>query len=448
MSKPMLASGSDLLKRPLADTSIEDLSQLFLGAAKPDTQWYLGLEVELFPFFESSRESADHETIRKILDELADKLGMTREYEVNGALIGLKGNGAAVSLEPGGQLEFASSPHRALKKLNNELHDWSTALKQCASAQGLGFWALGHQPFVDRFSSPAMPKPRYEIMRTHLTGSRGPDMMHLTGSVQVTVDFRDESNLINKVRTAVKASPFMAALLAASPFSSGKLNGYKSMRYQIWLDTDGARSGIWPEMLDEQGLTVDRYIRRTLNTPAMFFLRNDNYVEADKTKMFSDYIESGFQGTSVTIGDYLDHLTTFFPEIRPKGYVEMRGLDCVLPDLAVATAGFWRGILDHEPTRLAVDERLADLDYAALVELQPKIAKLGLEADSPVGPVAEVAKWLTDMAYNRMNASAPDCAECLEPLVQRAHEQRSPADELIELAEKTSIEEALKLVTL
>ena len=447
MSKPMLAgAAADLAERPLAETSETDLTRLFVGESKPQTEWFVGTEVEMFTFHEDGLAAADHATIRDLLTELGDRLAMDPVYEVNGELVGLEGDGEAVSLEPGGQLEFATRPHRSLKALRTEIEAWTRALATVGRDRGLGFWALGHQPFVDRDTAPVMPKPRYAIMREHLTGGRARDMMHLTGSVQVTVDFRDEANLVDKVRTAARVSPFLAALVAASPFTRGELNGFKSMRYQIWLDTDAARCGLWPEMLDEEGLTAARYVRRTLDTPAMLFRRDGGYRPADKTTTLRAYAERGFEGTTVTVADYLDHLTTFFPEIRPKGYVEMRGADCVLPAEAVAIAGFWRGILDDEPTRKAVDERLSAMDFPALRELQPAVAKVGLEADSEAGPVAEVARWLMETAHDRLRRSAPDCAECVEPLVERARAGRSPADDLIEAAERGSVADALALV--
>lgn len=447
MSKPMVSGGdSDLLERPLAEVSQSDLEGLFVGASKPSTQWYVGTEVELFTFHEADHSAADHPTIRKLLEALGQKLGMKEVREVNGELIGLEGNGEAVSLEPGGQLEFATRPHRSLKALKTEIVDWGRSLSELGEQHGLGFWALGHQPFVDRDTSPVMPKPRYGIMREHLTGGRGRDMMHLTGSVQVTVDFKDEQNLVDKVRTAARVSPFLSALVAASPFTRGQPNGMKSMRYAIWLDTDDARCGIWPEMVDAEGLSAARYVGKTLDTPAMFFRRGDAYLPADKKTSFRQYAEQGFEGSPVTVADYLDHLTTFFPEIRPKGYVEMRGADCVKPAEAVAIAGFWRGVLDDEPTREAVDERLAKMDFEALKTLQPDIAKLGLQADSAAGPVLDVVRFLVDAAYQRLARSAPDCAECVMPLVERANAGRSPADQLLEAASKTSVVDALELV--
>jgi len=271
--------------------------------------------------------------------------------------------------------------------------------------------------------------------------------MHLTGSVQCTVDFQSEQNLVDKVRTAARVTPFLSALVAASPFSDGKKNGFHSVRYQIWLETDDERCGIWPEMLDAEGFRMHRYVERTFRAPPMFFMRDGHYVAAED-KPFGQYVQDGFQGTPLTVRDYLDHLTTFFPEIRTKAYVELRGADCVLPAEAVAIAGFWRGILDEENTRRAVEERLSAMDYAAVRALQPQVAKIGLDAQSPVGPVREVIEWLVDAAYQRLDKSAPDCAECVLPLVERAKRGRSPAEEMLEAYEQGGIEKALEIVRL
>ncbi len=446
MSKPMIlgAERQALLARPLKDVRFEELEQLFLGEAKADTQWFVGLELEVLGFERSSLLPLGHAQLSEILAGLGERRSMKREHEANGALVGLKGEGQAVSLEPGGQLEYASRPHRALRKLRTELYEYTDDLKAVAGPD-VGFWAIGQQPFVDRDSAPKMPKPRYDMMRRYFgqRGARALDMMHLTGSIQCTVDFLDEANLVNKVRTGVRASPFMSALVAASPFTQGRPNGFKSVRYQIWLETDDHRAGIWPEMLDETGLTVQRIIDRAMQAPPVFFIRDETYY-APEIRPLAHYREEGFNGTPVTVSDFLDHLTTFFPEVRAKGYVELRGADCLPPAWAVAVAGFWRGLLDDEDCRREVDERLKMMDFQALIELQPRIAVQGLEADSAAGPVREVAEWLAKRAYERLLASTPDCAECVLPLVEQAAKGVSPADEMLAAAARGSVEEALK----
>jgi glutamate--cysteine ligase len=449
MSKPISlgGDGQEFLDRPLREVAEDELAQLFLRAAKPASEWFVGMEVELFGFSRAELRPATHDALAGVLAELGARLGMTPEHEPNGALVGLRGGGQLISLEPGGQLELATRPHRSLKKLGDELHAYARDLREVASARGIGFWALGHQPFVTRQDAPHMPKPRYDRMQAYLAqvGTRGLDMMHLTGSVQSTVDFRSEEELVEKVRTAARVSPFLSALVSASPFTAGRPNGFKSMRYEIWLDTDAARCGIWPEMLDARGLTMARYLARARTVSPMFFIRDGAYRAAE-ARPFAHFVEHGFEGTTVTVRDLLDHLTTFFPEIRPKNYVELRGADCVTPDKAVGVAGFWRGILDDEPTRRAVEARLAPMDFEALRALQPQISRLGMEAMSPVGPVKDIARWLVEQAYERLGRSAPDCAECLVPLLEQAVSGRSPADDLLEVAAKTSVAEALRQV--
>ncbi len=448
MSKPMTSDLADdgLLSRPLKDVSIEDIEQLFLAAQKPDREWFVGLELELFGFHREGRAPLAYETLASILKDLGERRGMSPEHELDGRVVGLKGDGMIVSLEPGGQLEFASTPHRTLKSLRNEVCQFTSDLRAIGEKRRVGFWSLGVRPYTDLAGAPRMDKARYHRMRTYF-GQRGPralEMMHLTGSVQCTVDFLDENNLVDKIRTAARVSPFISALTASSPFSKGVPNGYKSLRYQIWLETDEDRAGLWPEMLDEEGLRIRRYLQRAMDAPPVFFIREGRYLPPSLQPMryFRDH---GFEGTPVTVADLVDHLTTFFPEVRPKGYVELRGADGMPPADAVALAGFWRGVLDDEPTRKEVDARLEAMDYEAIRALQPDIARLGLEAVSAAGPVLEVARFLLDAAHRRFLRSQPDCAECLEPLLRRAHEGRSLADDMLQAARRSSLSEAVAL---
>lgn len=437
------------MERPLRDFSRDELAQLFISTAKPETEWFLGLEIELFVFEQASLRPVPHETLARVLARMGQATGMRESREPNNALTGLEGMGQLISLEPGGQLEFASSPHRTLSGLRDEVLAYEQALIAAAEPEDIGFWALGQQPFVDRDTAPHMPKPRYEQMRRFLgaRGARGLDMMHLTGSVQCTVDFQSEKNLIDKVRTACRVSPFVSALVAASPFSGGKANGFKTMRYQTWLETDDERCGIWPEMVDAEGFAMRRYVERTFRAQPMFFVRDGHYVEGGD-QPFEHYVKEGFMGRPVTLRDYLDHLTSFFPEVRTKAYVELRGADCLKPVEAIAVGAFWRGLLDDEAMRAEVDARLSSMTYENIRALQPAVAKLGLQASSAAGPVGEVVTWLVEQAHLRLSNSGSGNEACVEPLLERAHRGLSPADEMLAVADKDGIEAALKLVTL
>lgn len=446
MSKP-IATGegaATLRERSLRDLKPGELDHLFLAAAKPRSEWMIGLELELFGFRRADRAPAEHAELARVLEHLAVSSGHERRFDGSGALVGLEGAGQNITLEPGGQLELATRPHGALVPLRDEVLVYAGRLREAGAREGLGFWALGYHPYRDHASMPHMPKERYDIMRAYFgrRGARALDMMHLTASVQCAVDFSDERNMTDKIRTAARVSPFLTALVASSPFSGGRPNGFKSVRYQVWREVDDDRSGLWPEMLDAEGLTFRRYVERAQRMPPLFFMRGGRHVVAEG-RPFAEYASAGFRGTDVTVGDLLDHLTTFFPEIRPKAYVELRGADCVKPEEAVAIAGFWRGILDDEGIRREVDERLSSLGYAELRALQPEVARHGLDAVSAAGPVRELVLWLVRRSHDGLRAGAPDCAECLLPLVERAELGRSPADDLLEAAARGSVEEAL-----
>ena len=441
------AGGDDFLSLPLAEVGTDGLKSLFLDAAKPSDQWFVGTEIELFAFRESDMGAATHPEVAGLLERMGALRQWEQERELDGALIGLKGDGQNVSIEPGGQMEFATKPHRALKGLRDEMITYCDDLRGLGRDAGIGFWCMGQQPFVHLENAPHMPKPRYEMMRRYLRsrGARALEMMHLTGSIQCTVDFANEQNLVDKVRTSAKASAFLSALVAASPFTRGAPNGFKTVRYQIWLETDDERCGVWPEMFDGEGLTVERYIERAMNAHPMFFIRDGAFRPAEAAP-FSAFIESGFEGTPLSVRDFLDHLTTFFPEVRTKGYVELRGADCLPPRFVAAVAGFWRGLLDDETTRKAVDHRLSAMGYDQVRALQPDVARLGLDADSAAGPVREVVSELVGMAFDRLNKGAPDCAECVQPLLELLEDGRAPADRMLETFEKQGMREALDLV--
>jgi glutamate--cysteine ligase len=446
MSKPLISGeGVTLLSRPLKDTTRADLAQLFLGAVKKPSDWMIGMEVELFGVHTDTRRPIAYQTVKRVLEVLAERNDLSPEHEQSGALIGLRGGGALVSIEPGGQVEIATKPHKTMKALSKDIARWFNAIRDAGKAEGVSFWALGYHPFDDRDTMPKMPKARYDVMRSYLAsrGARALDMMHCTASVQCAVDFSSERNMVDKLRTAVRVSPFLTALVAASPFANGKPNGFKTLRYQVWLETDDERSGIWPEMLDEEGLTYDRYVERALAVPPFFFMRNGQHRAPADRRPFSYWMQYGFEGTPVTVGDLIDHLTTFFPEVRPKSYLELRGADCLRPYEAGAVAAFWRGLLDDEAARREADDRLKRMGYAELKALQPEVARLGLEAESAIGPVAEIVEWLVKLSHQRLLSSPTDCAECVTPLIERAEARQAPADEMLATARASTVEDAV-----
>lgn len=439
----------EALSRPVASASVDELVSLFASGAKAEDDWRLGLEIEVTPFLLADPTKAlDLDVLIDVLDRLAEVGGFSVERDGR-TPIALRRAGEIVTVEPGGQVELATKPYKKLKELLDALNGYAAQLASVGREHGVGFWAIGRHPFLTADTTMKLPKNRYLAMRKYMAGrgSRALDMMHLTGSVQCAVDFSDEANMVAKIRTAAKASPFVSALAASSPFSLGRPNGLRSDRMDVWRHTDDSRSGLWPEMFDDEGLTIRRYITRALEVPAMFFVRGGQYHAAE-ARAFSSYGHSGFEGTEVTVADFVDHLTSLFPEIRIKSYLELRGADCLPPPEAIALAGIWRAILDDEPTRRRIDERLERIDYASAVALQPLIARIGLSAMSPAGPVHEVVEDIVRAAHERFLPVSAECASCVVPLLERAKEGRTISDELLIAEQERGILSALELVEL
>ncbi|MEE2901336.1 MAG: glutamate-cysteine ligase family protein [Myxococcota bacterium] len=451
MSRPLSFADNalhELKKRPVAEVATEELCRFFAKGETPKTNWKIGLEMEVFVHHKDSRTPASFEDVKSILETLIDEIPQdwNQDVDPNGQLVGLSYDGQVISLEPGGQFEFATRPYGSTQQLQTELFQFVEALHKVSSTKNMRLLAIGQQPEATVETIPRMPKNRYDIMRSYLPqyGSLALNMMHLTASMQCAVDFSDEANMKDKIRTAAKVSPFLTALTAASPFSNGKPNGYKSFRYEIWRKTDSVRCGIWPEMLDETGLGYERYIEKALDTPAMIFLRKGRFYQAER-RPFREYAKTGFDGAQVTVEDFLLHLTSLFPEVRPKTYVEMRGADCLPPNETLAIAAFWRGLLDDSDARGEALQILEKIEFEELIELQAKVAKIGLDADSSAGKVSRIIKKLVGLSLSRLTTDEPEGALSLMPLVNRADREKSLADDMLDVAARSSIVEALEL---
>jgi glutamate--cysteine ligase len=177
-------------------------------------------------------------------------------------------------------------------------------------------------------------------------GTMGRDMMFRTCTVQVNLDFSSEADMVKKLRVSLALQPLAAALFANSPFLEGKPNGYQSFRSHVWTDTDNARSGMLPFAF-ESGMGFERYVDYALDVPMYFVMRDGKYINTsgESFRAFIDGKLPQLPGEKPVMKDWADHLTTIFPEVRLKKYLEMRGADtgdfrklCALP-------AFWTGLL-------------------------------------------------------------------------------------------------------
>ncbi|QIK80607.1 glutamate--cysteine ligase [Lysobacter sp. HDW10] len=341
-------------------TGREQLVEVLASGEKPRSDWRIGTEHEKFGFRLDDLRPPTFEGERGIEALLK---GLTRfgwePYAEDGKVIALLRDGASVTLEPAGQLELSGAPLLDIHETCREVGTHLNEVRQVADSLGLGFLGMGFQPKWTRADMPWMPKGRYKIMREYMpkVGQLGLDMMTRTCTVQVNLDYASEADMIKKFRVSLALQPVATALFADSPFTEGKPNGYLSYRSHIWTDTDRDRTGMLDFVFDE-GFGYERYVDYLLDVPMYFTYRNGVYMDyaGHSFKKFLAGELDGLRGELPTLRDWNDHMTTAFPEVRLKKYLEMRGADggpwgrlCALP-------AFWVGLLyDDEALDAAWD---------------------------------------------------------------------------------------------
>jgi glutamate--cysteine ligase len=341
-------------------TPIESRDELVAWLAqgeKPAADFRLGTEHEKFAFYRNDLAPVPYEGrpaqgqggIHALLDGMRARTGW-EPIEDAGALIGLfdPAGGGAISLEPGGQFELSGAPLDTLHETAAELDEHLAQVKAVAEPHGIGFLGLGMSPKWTLAQTPVMPKSRYKIMTNYMpkVGTRGLDMMYRTCTVQVNLDFASEADMVRKLRVCIALQPLATALFANSPFTEGKPNGRLSERSEIWRDTDKARSGMLPFVFDA-GMGYERYVDYALQVPMYFVKRGETYHDvagADFRALLDGRLPQ-LPGERATMSDWANHLSTIFPEVRLKRFLEMRGGDVGSRDHILAFSAFFTGLV-------------------------------------------------------------------------------------------------------
>jgi glutamate--cysteine ligase len=425
---------------------VESHAQLaahFASGEKPRDRWRIGTEHEKFVY-----ATADHHApswdeasgIRALLGEL-EQYGW-KPVEENGKVIALSGADGSVSLEPAGQFELSGAPLDNLHQTCAETGRHLAQVKAAGEKLGIGFLGLGMWPDKTRAELPIMPKGRYAIMLRHMprVGTMGLDMMLRTCTIQVNLDYASEADMVKKFRVGLALQPLATALFANSPFTEGKPNGFLSYRSHIWSDTDPARTGMLPFVF-EDGFGYERYADYMLDVPMYFVYRDGRYIDAAGLS-FRDFLRgelSVLPGERPTIEDWNDHLSTAFPEVRLKTFLEMRGADGGPWSSICALPAFWVGLLyDHA----ALDAAWDVVKHWTLEErqaLRDAVPKMGLSA--PIaggGQLRDVAGHVLDIAHAglkaraRVNGAGDDETGFLDPLREIVRGGKVPAELLLE----------------
>ena len=430
---------TDCDDRPLV---FDDLVAWMAEGAKPKSDWRVGAEHEKFVFKLGSHAPVPYEPggIKALLDGLT-RFGWTPVMEA-GHVIALERGKANVSLEPGGQFELSGEPLETVHDICEETGAHLTEVKQVADELGLGFLGLGFTPTWRRDQVPVMPKGRYKIMREYMpkVGGLGLDMMFRTCTVQANLDFGSEADMILKFRVSLALQPIVTALFANSPFIEGKPSGFVSARANVWTDTDPDRTGMLAFVF-EDGFNFETYARYALQVPMYFAKRGDRYIDL-AGRSFADFMDgklAEMPGERPTLKDWGDHMTTLFPEVRLKKYLEMRGADAGPWSRLCALPALWIGVLYDEAALAAAWDLCKHWDIADHERLRADVARRGLKAEIAGRTVQDIAKDMLAIARqglktrNRLSGGMDDETGYLSELDHIAESGITPAERLLEL---------------
>jgi len=426
--------------------SRDELVAWFETGSRSPENFRIGTEHEKLPFMADGHRPVPyegHHGIRAILEGMRDLLGWEPIVEGE-TIIGLADvtYGGAISLEPGGQFELSGAPLESIHQTCRELHAHLAQLREIATPFGVGFLAIGMSPAWTRAETPVMPKGRYKIMSAYMpkVGKLGLDMMFRTCTVQVNLDFSSEADMVKKLRVGLALQPVATALFANSPFTEGKPNGFLSFRSAIWQDTDADRTGMLPWAF-EDGMGFERYADYALDVPLYFIKRGTNYIDVAGSS-FRDLLAGkhpALPGELATISDWANHLSTIFPEVRLKRYLEMRGADNGPMERICALPALWAGLLYNQVSLDAAWDLVKDWTAVERERLRADVTKLGLKAEIRGRSVRDIARDVLKLSRlgltqrMRLDFLTQDETHFLDPLDEIVERGETPAEVLLKL---------------
>jgi glutamate--cysteine ligase len=417
--------------------SFDDLITYFRSGAKSRDQFRIGIEQEKLGTRPDGAPVGygGPNGIEEVLGRL-EKRGFAATHD-RGRVVGLERDGERVTIEPGGQLEFSGATRATAAACRDALVAHVNEVVAVARPLGIRFVHVGARPFGKLEDVDWLPKARYDVMRDyfprHGTSSRlAHHMMKMTATVQANFDYESESDAIDKIRTAYGVSSIVTAMYAGSPFTEGRPTGDKSYRAAIWLETDEARCGLLPFVFEPTFCFRD-YVEWALDVPMFFVVRGDAYRPVGAMP-FRRFMAEGFEGETATIHDWETHLSTVFPEVRLKRYIELRGADAGPMPMAAALGALWRGLLDDHDARLAAWELVAKPSFAERQALRREVPRAALNARLGGRPLGELALELLRISDAGL-ACLPGGEEdrpLLAPLWGYASAGRTPADDMLD----------------
>ncbi|WP_062206935.1 glutamate--cysteine ligase [Aureimonas sp. AU12] len=429
--------------------SVAELVEHIGEGEKPADAFRIGTEHEKFGFYAADLSPVPYEGergIRALLDGMQALSGW-EEILDDGRIIGLAGahGGGAISLEPGGQFELSGAPLETIHETCRESNAHLADVRRVADPLGIRFLGIGASPTWRLGETPVMPKSRYEIMARYMpkVGTRGLDMMFRTSTIQVNLDFSSERDMRRKMQIGMRLQAVASAFFANSPFTEGRPNGLVSWRSDVWSDVDNQRSGLLPFAFEESFGYRD-YVEWALDVPMYFVMREGRYFDATDVT-FRQFLDGALKGKLTdpepTMGDWANHLSTLFPDVRLKRFLEMRGADggpwrgiCALP-------AYWTGLLYDETALDEAEALTRDFGFDEISVLRRDVPRLGLATPFRAGTVLDLARATLEISKGglarraRLNAEGEDETIFLQPLEDVAARGITAAEELLRLYE-------------
>ncbi|MET3589313.1 glutamate--cysteine ligase [Bartonella silvatica] len=427
--------------------NLDSLVNYFQGGCKEEYDWRIGTEHEKFPFYIDGFRPVPYEGsrgVRALLEGMQEALGWKPVVD-RGNIIGLVGavDQGAISLEPGGQFELSGAPLKTIGHTYCEVTDHLALLKKVSEPLGIGFLGVGASPKWTLAETPRMPKSRYQIMANYMpkVGHNGLNMMYQTSTIQVNLDFSSETDMRRKMQVSMKLQSVVTALFASSPFTEGNPNGFLSWRSEIWRNTDNHRTGVLPFVFSERFGFAD-YVEWALDVPMYFVVRDGRYYDCTHIT-FRQFMNGALRGqvanSTPNMGDWINHLSTLFPEVRLKRFLEMRGADCGSVQRICALSAFWVGLLYDSEALNEAESLTKDWYFEEVLDMRERVPKEGLRTPFRQTIILEIARQVVAIARKGLknrrqyDADGFDETRFLAPLEEIIAMGKTDADKFLSL---------------
>ena len=422
-----------------------ELVEYFYKGIKDKNNLKIGVEHEKFVLSKHDFHQVSYEEKNGIKDILLKFVsnGWKPKYDdQEKTIIALERFGESITLEPGGQIELSGAQLNNIHQTCTETTRHLRELKSIGDEFEFILLGLGVEPSLKLNELPWMPKQRYNIMRNYMpkVGTLGHHMMKRTCTNQVNLDFCSEEDMKNKYRLMLNLEGIATAIFANSPFDNKKISDYKSLRSHFWHHTDKDRTGLIPFVF-KKDFNFEKYVEYALDIQMYFIVRDHKYINMTNYT-FRNFLENKLKDIKYiepTIDDWITHLSTLFPQVRLKQFLEIRSMDACSWDLICSQPAFWIGLLYNDTSFNRAQEVVESWTQEDRKFINNNVPKYGLQTPFKEGTILDVAQKLFEISKQGLDARNIIARNkkynetfYLKELENNLASGRSPADILID----------------